>query len=121
MHDDLVAGLPAGDAGADLPDDARGVRAADVVAELGVVAVLHDRHRLAEGGPHVVVVDAGCHHADDHLEGARLGHLDLLDLEGVLRFAEALLADHPGGHRLGQLAGLDVDCGDLLEIDCHVL
>ena len=38
---DLVAGLPAGHARADLPDDARGVRAADVVAVLGVVAVAH--------------------------------------------------------------------------------
>ncbi len=108
MHDDLVAGLPAGDAGADLPDDARGVGAADVVAELGVVAVAHHRHRLAERGPHVVVVDARGHHAHDHLERARLGHLDLLDLEGVLGFAEALLADDPRGHRLGQLAGLGV-------------
>jgi hypothetical protein len=35
VDDDLVAGLPAGDALADLPDDARGVRAADVVV-LGV-------------------------------------------------------------------------------------
>ena len=100
MHDDLVAGLPARDARADLPDDARGVRAADVVAVLGVVAVAHHRNGLAERGPHVVVVHARRHHAHDHLEGARLGYLDLLDLEGVLRFAEALLADHPGGHRL---------------------
>src|SRR5207244_7310379 len=59
--------------------------------------------------------------AHDHLEGARLGHLDLLDLEGVLRFAEALLANHPGGHRLGQLAGLGLYGGNLLEVDCHVL
>ncbi len=119
VHDDLVAGLPAGHARADLPHDPRGVRAADVVAELGVVAVLHHRHRLAERGPHVVVVDARRHHAHDHLERARLGHLDLLDLEGVLRFAEALLADDPGGHRGGQLAGLGVYLGDLLQIDCH--
>ncbi len=108
VHDDLVARLPAGDAGADLPHDAGGVGAADVVAELGVVAVAHDRHGLAERGPHVVVVDAGRHHAHDHLERARLGHLDLLELEGVLRFAVALLADDPGGHRLGQLARLGV-------------
>jgi hypothetical protein len=47
VHDDLVAGLPAGHAGADLPPDPVGVGAADVVAVLGVVAVLHDRHGLA--------------------------------------------------------------------------
>ena len=75
----------------------------------GVVAVLHHRHGLAERRPHVVVVHARGHHAHDHLEGAGLGDLDLLQLESVLRFAQALLADHPGGHRLGQLAGLGVN------------
>jgi hypothetical protein len=79
-----------------------------VVAELGVVAVAHHRHGLAERRPHVVVVDPRGHHAHDHLERSRLGDLDLLDLEGVLRFAEALLADDPRGHRLRQLAGLGV-------------
>ena len=102
MDHDLVAGLPVRDALADLPDDAGGVGAADVVAVLGVVAVAEDRDRLAERRPDVVEVDAGGHHADDHLEGAGLRDLDLLDLEGVLGLALALLADHPGGHRLGQ-------------------
>ena len=73
-----------------------------MVAVLGVVAVAEDRDRLAERGPDVVEVDPRGHHADDHLEGARLGHLDLLDLEGVLGLALALLADHPRRHRLGQ-------------------
>ena len=116
VDDDLVAGLPARDALADLPDDSRRVRAADVVAVLGVVAVAPDPHRLAERRPDVVVVHAGGHHAHDHLEGARLRHLDLLELEGVLRLALALLADHPGGHRLRQLARLDVQLRHL----CHV-
>ena len=107
MDHDLVAGLPARHALADLPHDARRVRAADVVAVLGVVAVAPHAHRLAERRPHVVVVHARGHHAHDDLEGARLGHLDLLDLEGVARLALALLADDPGGHLLGQLAGLD--------------
>ena len=65
MDHDLVAGLPAGDALADLPDDPRGVGAADVVAVLGVVAVVEDRDRLAERRPDVVEVDAGGHHPDD--------------------------------------------------------
>src|SRR4051794_11137965 len=119
VDDDLVALLPARDAGADLPDDARGVRAADVVAELRVVAVLHDRHRLAERRPDVVVVDAGRHHADDDLEGAGLRYFDLLELEGVLRLAEALLADDPRGHLLRQLAGLGGDGGDLRHVNGH--
>ena len=63
---------------------AGGVGAADVVAVLGVVAVAEDRDRLAQRRPDVVEVDAGGHHADDHLEGAGLGDLDLLELEGVL-------------------------------------
>ena len=58
VDDDLVAGLPAGHALADLPDDAGGVGAADVVAPLGVVAVAPDADRLAERGPDVVEVDA---------------------------------------------------------------
>ena len=116
---DLVAGLPAGDALADLPDDARGVRAADVVAPLRVVAVAPDADRLAERGPDVVEVDPGGHHPDDHLEGARLGDLDLLELEGVDRLALALLADHPGRHRRRELARLGLDVCDLAQIDGH--
>ena len=79
-----------------------------MVAKLRVVAIAHHGHGLAESSPDVVVVHAGRHHAHDHLEGAGLGHFDLLELEGVLRFAVALLTDDPGGHRLGQLARLDI-------------
>jgi hypothetical protein len=116
MDDDFVADLPAPHPRPDRPDDARRVRSGDVI---GLLVNVEHRHRLAERGPDVVVVHAGGHHAHDHLERARLGHLDLLELEGVLGFAEALLADHPGGHRLGQLTGLDENLGDLLQIDCH--
>ena len=86
---------------------------------LRMVAVLHHRDGLAERRPDVVVVDARGHHAHDHLESARLGDFDLLDLEGVLRLSEALLPDHPGGHALRELAWLRVDLGDLLQVDCH--
>ncbi len=119
VHHDLVARPPARDAGSDLPDDPGGVRAADVVAVLGMIAVLHHRHGLAQGGPHVVVVDPGGHHPHDHLERGGLGNLDLLKLESVLGFALALLPDDPCGHRGRQLAGLGVDLGDSLQIDCH--
>src|SRR6201999_2705590 len=54
---DLVARLPAGDALADLPDDAGGVGTADVVAELRVVAVAEDRDRVAARRPDVVEVE----------------------------------------------------------------
>ena len=89
MDHDLVAGLPLRDAGAGLPDDPGSVGATDVVVLLGVVAEHRDRH--AARGPDVVEVDARRHHAHDHLERPRLRDLDLLDLEGVLRLALALL------------------------------
>ena len=54
MDDDLVADLPARDALADLPDDARGVRAADVLL-LHRVGAKH-LYRLAQPLPHVLVV-----------------------------------------------------------------
>jgi hypothetical protein len=116
VDDHLVARLPAGDALADLPDDARGVRSADVMV-LRVVA--EHRHRLAERRPDVVEVHPGGHHAHGDLEGARLGCLDLLQLERLGRLALALLADDPGGHRGRQLAGLGVEVGDLAGINGH--
>ena len=117
VDDDLVADLPAGDALADLPDDSGGVGAADVVAELGVVAVGEDRDRFAQRGPDVVEVHPGRHHADDDLEGAGLRDLDLLELEGVFRLALALLPDHPGSHRLRERPRLDVEVGQVAGID----
>ena len=50
---------------------------------------------------------------------ARLGDLDLLEPEGLQRLALALLADHPGGHRGGQLARLDVELRDLTDVGGH--
>ena len=111
VDDDLVAGLPAGHALADLPDDPGGVGAADVVVLVGVVA--EHRDGLAERRPDVVEVHAGGHHAHDHLERAGLRDLDLLELEGVDRLALALLADHPGRHRRRELARLGLDVATL--------
>ena len=90
-----------------------------MVAVLGVIAVAEHRDGLAERRPDVVEVDPCGHHADDHLEGAGLRDLDLLDLEGVLRLALAILADHPRGHRLGQGARLDVQLGDFGDVYGH--
>ena len=93
-----------------------------MVPVLGVVAVTPDADRLAERGPDVVVVHARRHHAHDHLERARLGHLDLLELEGVARLALALLADDPGRHRLGQRPGLHADFGHVRQVNLrHVV
>src|SRR4029453_6654530 len=115
----LVARLALGDSLADLPDDPGGVRAADVVAVLLVVAVTEHGHRLAERRPDVVEIDPRRHHAHDHLEGARLGHLDFLDLEGILRLSLAVWADHPGRHLLRQLARLDLELGNVGDLYGH--
>jgi hypothetical protein len=64
--------------------------------------------------------EAGGHHADDHLERAGLRDFDLLDLHGVLGLALTLLADHPGGHLLGQLARLDIELGYVGDLYGHV-
>lgn len=49
VDDDFVAGLPPGDAVTDLPDDVRAVGPADVVADLGLVAVAEYGNGLLEG------------------------------------------------------------------------
>src|SRR5581483_4117795 len=115
----LVSRLPAGDSRSDLPNDPGGVGAADVMAPFRVISVGKDRHRLALGRPYVVVVDPRRHDSDDHLERARLGHLDLLELEGVQRLALALGADYPRRHGAGELAGLGFDYGNLAYVDGH--
>src|SRR3954451_16304275 len=86
---------------------------------LGMVAVPEDRDRLAERRPDVVEVDPRGHHAHDHLECAGLGQLDLLELEGVLGLALALLTDHPRRHRLRELTRLQVELRDLRYVYSH--
>ena len=86
-----------------------------------LVVVAEDRDRLAERRPDVVVVDAGRHHPDHDLHRARLRYLHLLDLEGVAGLALALLADHPGGHRVRELARLGRDAGDVGGVNWHGL
>jgi hypothetical protein len=119
VDDDLVARLPLGHTGADGPDHTRGVGAADVVPPLRVVAVVEDRDRLAQRRPDVVEVDPGRHHADDHLERARLRQLDLLELERVLGLPLALRPDDPGSHRVGQRARFHIELRDLRYVYSH--
>src|SRR6188472_2260838 len=58
VDDDLVAYLPAFHLGADRPDDAGRIGAGDVI---GVLVAVESRDRLAERGPHAVVIHAGGH------------------------------------------------------------
>jgi hypothetical protein len=119
MDHDLIPGLPPRDARAHRPDDAGGVRAADVMAPLRMVAIVEHGDGLSERCPDVVEVHPRGHDANDHLEGTGLGQLDLLELERVLGLALALLADDPGRHRLGQLTGLDAELRDLRHVYSH--
>ncbi len=112
VDDDLVADLPALDLGADRPDDARGVRAGDVV---GVLVHVEHRDRLAERRPDAVVVDARRHHENEHVVAVeRPGRHDL-DLHRVFRRPVAFLAHGPGVHRLRHMAERG-DFADFVEI-----
>jgi len=88
-----------------------------VMVLVGVVA--EDGYGLAQRGPDIVEVDACSHDANDDLEGPGLGDPELFDLESVNGFAEALLADDPGGHAAGKLTQFGIDIGDLAQIDGH--
>jgi len=70
---------------------------------------LDDIDRDAHRGPHVVVVDAGGHHVDQHVARAQRGDGDRLFLERVPGLAEAFGADHLRQHLLGH----DPELGDL--------
>jgi hypothetical protein len=61
------------------------------------------------------------HHPHGHLEGPRLGHPHLLELEGLDGLAFPFLADDPRRHRLRELARLGIDVCDSAQIDGHVL
>ena len=113
MDHDLVAGLPLGDALADLPDDAGGVGAADVMAPLGVVAVVEHRDGLAERRPDVVEVDPAAITRTITSKAPGSGSSTSSSLKASFGSPSRSAPDHPGGHRLGQLARLDVQLRDL--------
>src|SRR5215211_1290591 len=101
VDDDLVADFPALHLGADCPDDAGGVRPGDVV---GALVHVDRRDRLAEAGPHAVVIDAPGHDEDQHLVVADGPGRQHLDLHRGFRRPVALLADRPGIHLLRNMA-----------------
>ncbi len=92
---------------ADLPDDARRVAAADMKIRMVVLRFLARAdhvHRRAERRPHIVEVDPGCHHIDQHFVGANFGNVDFFDLERVLWFAKAVRTDQLSVHLLRDIA-----------------
>jgi len=78
VDDDLIAHLPAFHGRADLPHDARGVGAGDVI-----VLPVHVKgaDRLAQPGPDAVVVDARGHHQNQHLVAVDVPGIDDLGLK----------------------------------------
>ncbi len=118
VHDDLVADLDVLDVLADRPHDARAVAAAGVeILRLAELLPLRNHvEGLAQGGPHVVVVDARCHHVDQHLVGADGGRGQHLALPGVAGRAEAVLPHRERVHALrdfseGRLVAQVVEIG----------
>ena len=100
MHDHVVAHLDPGHAFADLVDDSRCIRAADVEVFLaaGTLALSDHIDRLSTRRPDVVEVHARGHDRDQHLTWARTRRVDLLDLERFARVAEARLTNDLGQH-----------------------
>src|SRR5712691_10013926 len=78
VYDDLVADLDVLYVLAGGPHDTRAVAAArvEILGLPQLLALGNDVEGLAEGGPDIVVVDAGGHHVDQHLVGpdARRGN-----------------------------------------------
>ena len=91
MCDDLVAGLPGINPGADAQHDAGGVGSDHVVGQImtpthvvGAAQSLEEaegRHRLEDRCPHGVVVDGTRHDGDERLAGTRFGQGYVVDVE----------------------------------------
>lgn len=62
------------------------------------------RDRHAARGPHAVVVDAACHHVDQHLIVADRPGRQHLELHGGFGRTMPLLADCPGVHARRHMA-----------------
>ena len=85
-------------------------------ASIGTSGALRRLFLERETLPQMDVAGRASH---QHLERAGLRYLHLLQLEGLGRLPFALGADDPGDHRRGELAGLDVELGDLAGVDGH--
>src|SRR5689334_7820214 len=112
VDDDLVANLPTLHLGADGPHDAGRIRAGDMIR---VLVAVESRDRLAERGPHAIVVDAGCHHENEHVVAVERPGGEHLDLHSRIGLAVALLADRPGVHVLRDMSERR-DLADLVEV-----
>ena len=97
MNHDAVADLDVVHVVPGRIDDSRRVAAADMkirMIVLGLLARADHVDRRSERRPHVVEIDAGRHHVDEHFVGADFRHRDFLDLERMHRVAEPVRANH---------------------------
>jgi len=107
MNDDAVADLDVVHVVAGRIDDTRRVAAADVEIRMIVLRFLTRADhvdRRAEGGPHIVEIDPGGHHVDEHFVGLDLRDCNFFNFEGVVGVAEAVRADNLRVHLLGHHA-----------------
>src|SRR5262249_26816763 len=117
--DDVVAGAHGGDTVADPLDDAGALVAEDARRIAGRID--------AGGGVQVGVTDAARGQAHEHLAGARLGEIDLLDYERLPELLEYRRPDpHPGepiaAGRVSAAAGralLDMKPKTVVRIPCR--
>src|SRR5262245_23112391 len=97
----LVADLPALHFGADGINDAGGVGAGDMV---GLLVPVERGDRLAERGPHAVVVHPRRHHEHQDVVAVELPGGHDLHLHRALGGTMAFLANGPGVHGFGYVA-----------------
>src|ERR1700730_3626010 len=93
VYDNLVADLDVLHVPAERPHDAGAVAAArvEILGLAKLLALGDDVDGLAEGGPDIVVVDAGGHHVDQHLVGPDGRRGNDLPLPRIPRRAETAL------------------------------
>ncbi len=95
MDHNFVADLPALYLGAHGPHDSGRVAACDVK---GIFVNVDRRQRCAQRRPHAVVIDAGCHHQNQHIMRIKRPGRHHLQLHGGFRRPVSFLADRPGMH-----------------------
>ena len=100
MNHNFVANFPALYLVTNGPNDARRIRARDVI---GLLVAVKRANRLAKGRPYAVVVHARSHHEDEDLVAVEGRDFDDFFEHGLVGITVTLAADRPGIHLLGHV------------------